>query len=265
MSFRALHASATGMDAQLFNLDTVANNMANAGTTGFKRSRVNFEDLFYEHLKLPGVQDSAGRLTPVGVSVGVGARVQSTDLDHGQGSLLETQQPYDMAIVGEGFFQIQDGSEILYTRAGNFTKNSNGEIVLASSDRGRLLEPAITIPDTAVEVSITSEGVISFRTQGSPDLTEVGQLQTVRFINPKGLLQVGENLFAATTASGDAQIGTPGTDGLGAIRSGFLEASNVEPVKELIDLIKTQRNVELNSQVVQASDQLLQLISNLRR
>ncbi|MBW3542024.1 MAG: flagellar basal-body rod protein FlgG [Planctomycetes bacterium] len=265
MSLQALNSAATGMEAGQFHLDTIANNLANSGTTAFKRSRANFEDLIYQHIKLPGLLDSQGKLTPVGISVGLGTRVQSTAVDHSLGSLLETNGELDIAIVGDGFFQLQDGDEIVYARAGNFSLNADGELVMQSADRGRTLEPAITVPIDAIEVSISQQGIVAVRQPGNPNLTQVGQIQTARFVNPQGLLQLGENLFGATDASGPPLIGNPDEEGRGALRQGFLEASNVEPVRELVDLIKTQRNFELNSQVVQAADQTLQLIANLRR
>ena len=266
MSLRALHSAATGMEAFQFNLDSIANNLANAGTTAYKRSRVNFEDLFYQQLKLPGTQDSlSGTLVPNGTAVGLGTRVANTDLDHTQGNLLETGKPFDIAIVGDGFFQVTDGQNIFYTRSGNFTVNADGQVVLSSADRGWLLDPAITVPTDATDISISSDGTISIMQPGQTTATNLGQIQTVRFINPQGLLQRGENLYAITESAGNPQIGNPGIEGRGALRQGFLESSNVEPVRELVDLIKTQRNFELNSQVVQAADQTLQLIANLRR
>lgn len=265
MGLRALQTAATGMESHLFNLDVIANNLANAGTTAFKRSRSNFQDLYYEQIKLPGAVDQNGQLTPIGLAAGLGSRVAGTEVDHSEGSLIQTNKPLDIAVVGDGFFQIQDGSQILYTRAGTFTQNAEGSIVMASADRGRLLEPTITIPQDAEDIVISADGSVSVRQAGSQTLTQLGQIQTARFVNPQGLIQLGENLYGQTDASGQPQIGTPGEDGRGALRSGFLEASNVEPVRELVDLIKTQRNFELNSQVVQASDQALQLIANLRR
>lgn len=265
MGLRALQTAATGMESHLFNLDIIANNLANAGTTAFKRSRSNFQDLYYEHFKLPGAIDEQGQLSPIGLAVGLGSRVAGTQLDHTGGSLLETGKVLDLAIVGDGFFQVQDGDEILYTRAGTFTQNAEGQLVVASADRGRLLEPVITIPQDAQDVVITSDGFVSVRQAGSQAFTQLGQIQLVRFVNPHGLIQQGDNLYALSDASGQPLPGSPGTEGRGQLRSGFLEASNVEPVQELVDLIKTQRNFELNSQVVQAADQALQLIANLRR
>jgi len=265
MAIRALYTGASGMAANSFNLDTIANNLANSGTTAYKQSRANFEDIFYEHFKLPGVQDNSGNITPTGISLGLGTRVQSTEGDFSQGSIVTSTGPFDMAIVGEGFFQVNDGTQTLYTRAGNFTLNANGNVVMASADTGYLLEPTISIPQDAINISISGDGVVSYQQQGSTQIQTAGNIQIARFINNQGLLRQGENLYTATTGSGDAQVGNPGTEGRGDIRQGFLEQSNVEPVRELVELIKTQRNFELNSQVVQASDQALQTIANMRR
>lgn len=265
MSLQALHASATGMEAYQFKLDNIANNLANAGTTAFKRQRVNFEDLYYQHYKLPGAQDAQGTITPTGIALGLGTRVQSTAVEHTQGSLIETNQQFDLAIEGEGFFEVIDGNERLYTRAGNFTINDQGQIVMQSANRGRLLTPPITVPPTFDRIEITSDGNVNAFIGGQETPTPLGQITTARFINPQGLIQRGENLYSISPASGQPNLGQPDVDGRGAILQGFLEASNVEPVRELVDLIKTQRNFELNSQVVQAADQTLQLVANLRR
>jgi flagellar basal-body rod protein FlgG len=267
MTVRALYTAATGMEAYQINLDTIANNLANASTTAFKRSRTNFEDLYYEYLKLPGTVDSNGQATPLGITVGLGTRVNATELDMSQGNFVETGHPLDMAISGEGFFQLQDPQtgQILYTRAGTFTVNANGQVVLASSDIGRFLEPQITIPPGATQITISGDGVVSVLEPPNPTPTEIGNIQTVKFINPQGLIQLGQNLYQQSEGSGQPQVGTPGLEGRGLIKQGFLESSNVEPVNELVDLIKTQRNFELNSQVVQVADQTMQLIANLRR
>jgi len=171
----------------------------------------------------------------------------------------------DLAIVGEGFFQINDGTNIYYTRSGNFSINANGDLTLASADRGRLLEPNINIPQDTTEIAISPEGLVQVMTAGSTTLTQLGQIQLVRFINPQGLLAKGENLFQDIGAAGNPIIAQPGQDGAGLLRQRFLEASNVEPVRELVDLITTQRSFELSSQVVQVADQALQLVANLRR
>jgi flagellar basal-body rod protein FlgG len=258
-----MHSAASGMEAHQFALDTIANNLANASTTSFKRTRTNFEDLFYEHVKVPGAESNAGQ-TGVGISVGLGTRVQSTTQNFSQGSLLDTNGDFDVAIVGEGFFQVQDGAGLAYTRAGNFTLNNNGDMVLASADSGRVLQGPFNIPTGSTSITITGDGQITYL-DGNNVIQNAGQIQTYQFPNKTGLLQKGENLYVETIASGTALAGTPGTDGFGQIRHRFLEASNVEPVRELVDLIKTQRNFELNSQTIQAADQMLQLISNLRR
>lgn len=265
MAIIALNTAASGMDAMQFKLDVIANNMANAQTTAFKSSRVNFEDLYYQNFKLPGNLDQLGRPTALGLARGLGVRVQSTELNMEQGSLLDTGRPLDVAIVGQGFFQVNDGNRFLYTRAGNFAVNANGEIVVASADRGRPLEPSINIPQDTLEIQVSSDGIVSVLQAGQSQLTQIGQLQLARFINPQGLVQMGENLYSDSVGSGTPLISTPGQDGLGTLRQRYLEASNTEPVREIVDLITTQRVYELNSQVVQVADQTLQLIANLRR
>ncbi|HEY2249658.1 MAG TPA: flagellar basal-body rod protein FlgG [Planctomycetaceae bacterium] len=265
MSIRALNTAASGMDAMQFRLDVIANNLANAQTTAFKTSRVNFEDLFYQNFRVPGLLNSQGRPTSVGQSVGLGVRVQSTELDMKPGSLNNTGNELDLAIIGEGFFQIQDGTQFLYTRSGNFSINANGEIVLASASQSRPLQPAITIPQGTTNISISSDGFVSILQQGQTQLQQIGQIQLAQFINPQGLLQQGDNLYAQTVGSGFPNVLTPGQNGVGTIQQNFLEASNVEPVTELVNMIATQRTFELNSQAVQVADQAWQLVNNLRR
>jgi len=260
-----MNTAASGMDAMQFRLDVIANNLANAQTTAFKTSRVNFEDLFYQNYKVPGNLNNQGRPTSVGQSVGLGVRVQSTELNMTPGSLTNTGQSLDLAIVGDGFFQINDGTQILYTRAGNFSVNANGEVVLASGNQARPLDPAITIPQGTTQISISSDGIVSILQQGQTQLTQIGNIQLAQFINPQGLLQQGENLYAMTVGSGLPVINTPGQNGIGTIQQNFLEASNVEPVTELVNMIATQRTFELNSQAVQVADQTWQLVNNLRR
>lgn len=263
MALRAMHSAATGMQAHQFKLDTIANNLANASTTAFKNTRANFEDLFYQHERLPGAQVANGE-TPVGVSVGLGTRISSTTLDFNQGPLVDTNGDLHVAIQGDGFFEVTNGGVPAYTRDGNFTRNANGDIVMGSAANGYLLQPAINIPPDAGPISITDDGQISYR-DAAGETVPVGRLQLVRFANRNGLLQIGNNLYEETPASGPAQTGEPGELGFGSIAHRKLEGSNVEPVTELVDLIKTQRNFELNSQTIQAADQMLQLISNLRR
>lgn len=268
MALQALYTAATGMKAMDFKLNVTANNLANIETTAFKRSRVNFEDLIYRTLEQPGLRNGLETPLPMGKQVGTGVRESGTQLDFTQGSFDQTGTPLDMAIEGEGFFQVQafiDGQEkTVYTRAGNFTKNSNGEIVLGNS-LGARLEPQITIPQDAIELSISPQGLIAVRTQGSLEFQDVGQIQLARFVNPTGLKQLGKNLYDQTDASGPPVQANPTQDGTGAILSATLELSNVDPVRELVELIRTQRSFELNSQSIQSADQTLQTVNNLRR
>jgi flagellar basal-body rod protein FlgG len=266
MSVQTLYTAATGMDSLQTKLDVIANNLANVNTTGFKRDRANFEDLFYRHEMLPGAQDSSGQLTPVGTQIGLGSRVSSTQTDFEQGAFQISNRPLDVAIEGGGLFQVLDpNGQPLYTRAGNFSVNAVGTLVVGSAQTGRIIEPQIQIPQDTTGIVISSDGVVSVRQAGQNQLSQVGQMQMATFQNPQGLLKLGENLYAETDASGSAITGNPGTNGMGLLRQNALEASNVEPVQELIDLITTQRAFELNSQAIQAGDQILQLVANLRR
>jgi flagellar basal-body rod protein FlgG len=267
MTIRALYTATSGMQVQQSSLDTIANNIANASTTGFKRSRCNFEDLFYQYDKLPGTLDTNGQLTPIGIDYGLGARVAGTEVDQTQGTFTSTGGQLDLAISGGGFFQVQDplSGRTLYTRAGNFSINANGQVVLASADLGRPLQPPITIPPGATQITISGDGVVSVLEPPNTNPTQIGNIQTAAFINPQGLVQLGQNLYQQSDASGSAQPGTPGQEARGLLQQGYLEASNVDATTELVNLINTQRTYELNSQVVQASDQILQLLTNLRR
>lgn len=267
MSVQTLYTAATGMEALETKLDVIANNMANVNTTAFKRDRANFEDLFYRQIRAPGAINADGSRTPTGIEVGLGVRVSSTQSNYEQGAFQTTDNPLDLAIEGRGFFQVQNpnGGDLFYTRAGNFGINADGEVVLGSANTGYRLEPNINIPQDAVEIVISPDGQVQFRTAGQTELQQGEQIQLATFINPQGLVKMGDNLYARTSASGDVQIGIPGDPGFGQIRQGLLEASNVEPVTELIDLITTQRAFELNSQVVQAGDQIMQVVTNIRR
>lgn len=266
MSVQSLYSAATGMSAMETKLDVIANNLANIETTGFKRGRANFEDLFYRHEKMPGAEDTSAQYTATGIAVGLGSRVSSIQTEFRQGAFQMTERPLDVAIEGPGFFQVLDPSgDTLYTRSGNFSINANGQLVLGSANTGRLLEPSIIIPEDAVAVSISADGAVSVRQPGSPELSSQGDIELVTFINPEGMLKVGENLYAETNASGSPITGTPGQEGIGLLRQGALEASNVEPVRELIDLITTQRSFEMNSQAIQVGDEIMQLVANLRR
>jgi len=266
MSVQTLYTAATGMEAMETKLDVIANNLANVSTTAFKKGRANFEDLFYRQEVVPGTTDQLGGITATGTAVGLGTAVSSTQTDFSQGSSVDTNRNLDAMIVGRGFFQVQDvDGSLVYTRAGNFNINPNGALVLGSATAGRLVQPDINIPEGAKDLSISPDGNVTYRLQGDTTAQNAGQLQLATFINPEGLLKLGENLYAETDASGASQIAIPGQDGSGVIRAGWLEASNVNPVTELIDLITTQRSFELNSQAVQAGDEILQLVANLRR
>jgi flagellar basal-body rod protein FlgG len=267
MGVRTLYTAGSGMQVMEDKLDVIANNLANIETTAFKRGRANFEDMFYFHQKLPGAEDSAGQYTPTGISIGMGARLQSVQTDLLQGTLMETGNELDIAIQGGGYLKVTDPatSEIIYTRSGNLSVNSQGNLCVASASIGRLVDPPITIPQEATKISISSEGIVSVQLPNNTQLQQVGQLELVQFINPEGLLKLGENLYRESDASGTPQTANPGQQNMGTIQQGYLEASNVQAVDELIDLIKTQRAFELNSQMVQAGDQILQNVANLRR
>jgi len=267
MSVQTLYSAATGMSSMETKLDVIANNLANIETTGFKRSRPNFEDLFYRHEMLPGAEDSAGNYTATGTSVGLGSRVSSIQAELRQGAFKQTNRSLDVAIEGQGFFIVQDPatSEFQFTRAGNFSRNADGFLVLGSASTGRILQPPISIPEDTTDVVISAQGIVSVRQPGSQNLTQAGTIDLATFVNPEGLLRLGENLFAETDASGPVITGPPGESGVGVLRQKMLEASNVEPVAELIDLITTQRAFELNSQAVQVGDEIMSLVANLRR
>jgi flagellar basal-body rod protein FlgG len=270
MGITALYAAASGMKALDQKLNVVANNLANVNTLGFKRSRVNFEDLLYLAQPEPGARNVQDEPIPTGVLVGLGSRVSGTQLDFEQGAPEQTNGPTDMTIDGEGFFQVltlSGGTEVTaYTRAGNFIINSEGNLVLGNSI-GSILEPAITFDEEVQRdsIRINESGQVYVRDPASGVDTQVGQLELARFVNPEGLLQVGRNLYLQTEASGDPITGTPGDDGFGTIINGYTEMSNVDPVRELIDLIFTQRAFELNSQTIQSADETLQIVGNLRR
>ena len=263
MAMRAFSTAVTGMRAQQTNVDVVANNIANVNTTGFKKARAAFEDLFYQQLRRAGTTALEGRTTPTGTEVGTGVRLVGTPRNFEAGSPLETHQPLDLLIDGEGFFRVQtyDGA-IAYTRDGSFGLDSEGNIV---SQDGFLLDPGAQIDMTAViGVQVTAEGIIQVI---NPDATtsDAGQIQLARFPNPGGLAARGDNLFVETDASGAETTGTPGTTGFGIIRGGFLEQSNVDVVEEMVGLIRAQRAYDVNSNSIQVADEMLQVANNLRR
>jgi flagellar basal-body rod protein FlgG len=269
MALIALHSAATGLSALNTDLDVISNNLANVNTDGYKASRANFQDLIYQEKALPGVENSNGDRTPTGLYVGLGVKVSGTQLDFAQGAPLNTGRELDLMVDGTGFFQVGVEDDrapggVAYTRAGNFAINADGELVLAN-DQGRRLQPAITIPEDAIKISVSADGRVLVAQPGQPEPTEVGQIELAGFINPAGLKQIGENLFTETAGSGPPITGEPASSNFGRIQAGFLEASNVDPTRELIDLIRTQRAFEMNSNVIRAADETLRAIANLRR
>lgn len=252
---RALNTAATGMAAQQHNIDVIANNMANVNTTGFRKSRTEFQDLVYENIKTPGAQQSDGSIVPSGIQIGQGTRVVSSQAIHMQGSLTQTGGNLDLAIEGDGFFMIKrpDG-EFAYSRAGNFKSDGEGRLVTAD---GFALEPDIVIPSDAMSVAITPDGTVTVTQANGNGASEIGKIQLARFANPGGLLAMGRSQFMPTAASGEPFFGMPGQDGIGTLAQGFLERSNVEVVNEMIDLISSQRAYDVNQKVVQAADEML--------
>jgi flagellar basal-body rod protein FlgG len=268
MAVSALHTAATGLSALSTEIDIIANNLANVNTTGFKSSRANFEDLLYQVKAQPGVENANGDQRPAGLLVGLGTRISNTQYDFTTGAPVDTGREMDLMIDGNGFFQasiLQEiGDGIGYTRAGNFFVNRDGEVVLGNSD-GPRLEPPITLPADTLRVEVSADGNVLAFLPGQVDPTNVGQLQIASFINPNGLSSIGGNLFVESAASGPPIQGNPGEGTFGTVLQRFLESSNVDPVKELVSLIKTQRAFEMNSQTIQAADEALQVIGNLRR
>ena len=260
---RSLFTAATGAGSQQFNIDVIANNVSNVNTTGYKRVRAEFQDLLSQTFAAPGTLGDQGTIDPIGIQVGLGTRVSATQRIFLPGSTVQTGNPLDLAIQGDGFFQVQlDNGEIAYTRDGSFNRDANGQLV--TSD-GYVVQPAINIPQDASEIVVGINGVVSVRQAGNPNLQQVGQLQLTRFSNSAGLESIGRNLFAETPASGAPVQGVAGQADFGrtTINQGFLENSNVQIVEELINLITAQRAFEANSNVISASDELLQTVNNI--
>jgi len=257
---QALWISKTGLDAQQTKMSTIANNLANAGTTGYKRSRAIFQDLLYQNVRQVGAQSSQDTRLPSGLMIGTGVRTVATEKLFTQGNLTQTDNQLDMAIQGEGFFEIllPDGSQA-YTRDGSFQVDDQGQLVTAT---GYVVQPTITIPDNAMSFAIASGGVVSVRLAGSSESTQVGTVQLADFINPAGLQAMGENLYLESSSSGAPQTGNPGLNGLGTVVQGYVESSNVNVVEELVNMIETQRAYEMNSKAISTSDQMLQYVSN---
>ena len=260
---RSLWTSATGMQAQALNLDVIANNLANVNTAGFKKSRAEFQDLLYETIRPAGTPSSQDSEVPAGIQLGHGTRPSTVLKIFSQGNMENTQNELDLAIEGDGFFQITlPNGEIAFTRDGAFKLDSDGRMV--NSD-GFALEPEITIPSDALSISVGLDGTVSVLQAGETTSSEIGTIELARFINPAGLISMGKNLFMTSEASGDEMTGTAGEDGLGTLAQGFLEMSNVSVVDEMVNMITAQRAYESNSKAIQAADEMLQLANNVKR
>ena len=260
MAVRSLNIAATGLNAQQTNVDVISQNLANMTTTGYKSQRAEFQDLIYQDLVRVGTNSSdQGTTLPVGVQLGLGVQTAGISRNHNQGTVTQTSQPFDLAVQGKGFFQVEqpDGT-IAYTRDGTFKLSEDGIIVNA---QGLTVQPAITVPDDAVDVSINFSGEVAVTLSGVVDPQILGQLEMATFINPGGLEAIGDNLFVETTASGPPILGNAGEDGVGGLLQGYVENSNVNPVSEVTSLIVAQRAYEMNTKVITASDQMLQTLN----
>jgi flagellar basal-body rod protein FlgG len=261
----SLWTGASGMIGQQYHIDTVANNLANVNTTGFKKERADFEDLLYQNLKIAGTPATNESVVPTGIQVGLGVKLGATQKMYSQGSLKQTENPFDMALTGEGFFRVKmyDGT-IAYTRDGSFKIDSNGQIV---NSNGYPLDPPIILPQEFMrgDLVISEEGLVTVKVPGDDVPVEVGQIYLTRFVNPAGLKSIGGNLMKETIASGQPIDGLPAHEGMAGIQQSFLEASNVNVVDEMVDMIVAQRAYEFNSKSVQTSDTLLGIAANLKR
>ena len=260
---RALFTAASGMSAQQLNLDTIANNLANCSTAGFRQTRLQFQDMLYQNMVTPGAAQSAQTVS-AGLQIGLGTKSAATEVIMTQGDLSQTNNPLDIAIEGSGFFQVQrpDGT-IAYTRAGSFHLNNQGTMVTTAGD---LLQPAITIPPNATAVTITQYGQVNATLPGQQNPQQLGQLQLATFANPGGLEAIGGNLFRATLSSGDPVTDNPGgTQGLGQVQQGYLEGSNVDVVSEFVEMVLAQRAYESNSKVIKAADDMYSQVNNMSR
>ena len=261
---RAMYSAASGMTAQQTNVDNIANNLANAGTVGYKQRRTQFQDLLYQSVVQPGTAASQQTVIPSGLQVGLGTRAASNEIIFSQGAFSQTDNPLDLVIQGNGFFQVRRPSgELAYTRDGSFHLDKDGNVVTQNGDP---LEPQITIPIDAQQVTIAQDGTVSYTLPNQTAAQQAGQIQIAGFQNPGGLNSLGGNLYAPTDASGDAVVDVPGGQrGLGSVMQGYVEQSNVSVVEEFINLIVAQRGYEANSKVVQAADSMYQQVNNLSR
>jgi flagellar basal-body rod protein FlgG len=261
---RALYSAASGMTAQQLNVDNIANNLANANTAGYKMRRAQFQDLLYQSIVQPGANAGQQTTVPAGLQLGLGTRASSNEIILTQGTFSQTDNPLDVAIQGNGFFQVRlTTGNLAYTRDGSFQMDKNGILVDSS---GNPLEPQITIPANAQSVTIAPDGTVSYLTPGQANAQQAGQIQLAAFQNPAGLTSIGKNLYQPTDASGDATVAAPGgTEGLGTLMQGYTEQSNVSIVDEFINLIVAQRAYEANSKVVKAADEMYQQVNNLKQ
>jgi flagellar basal-body rod protein FlgG len=259
---RALYSAASGMTAQQTNVDIIANNLANANTSGFKMRRAQFQDLIYQSMIQPGASAGQQTTVPSGLQLGLGTRAASNEIIFLQGAFQQTSNPYDLAIQGQGFFQIRQASgAIAYTRAGTFQPDKSGNLVDPS---GNALEPQITIPAAAQSITIATDGTVSYTLAGQNASQKAGQIQLANFQNPAGLNSIGSNLYLPTDASGDAIVAVPGgSEGLGTLAQGYTEQSNVDVVSQFVELIQSQRAYEANSRVVKAADEMYQQVNQL--
>jgi len=260
--FNALYTAASGMSAQQLNLDNIANNLANASTAGFRRRRLQFQDMLYQNLIVPGSAATQQTTVPEGLQVGLGTHPAASEMIQSAGDFSETDNPLDMAIQGQGFFQVLlPNGQTAYTRSGAFHLNQQGNLVTSDGDP---IQPTITIPAGALTISVGSDGTVSVTQPGQQQAQQVGTIQLALFSNPGGLNSIGKNLFLSTTASGDPIVGTPGgTEGLGTLQQGVLEGSNVNVVDEFIQMVLAQRSYEAGSKVVRAVDEMFQQVNNM--
>ena len=259
---RSLWTAASGMSAQKLNMDIIANNLANVNTSGFKKSRADFEDLLYQNMKSPGADTSSGGQIPTGIQVGMGTRPVSVQKIFSQGDYTQTSNQFDLAIEGSGFFKILSNGEEMYIRSGAFKLDSEGYLVTSQGDR---LQPEFSIPENMVTFTVDSGGNMVAMEADGDTVVASGQLTIYNFINPSGLLSVGGNRFRPTAASGDPVEGNPGVDGLGTIAQGFLEMSNVDVVEEMVNMIAGQRAYEISSKSIKAADEMMQMANNIKR
>ena len=258
---RSLWIAKTGLDAQQTQMDVISNNLANVSTSGFKRARAVFEDLLYQTIRQPGAQSSEQTQLPSGLQIGTGVKPVATERIFTQGNLQQTGNAKDVAIQGNGFFQVlmPDGTTA-YSRDGSFQADANGQLVTSS---GYAVQPAITIPADTQSLTIARDGTVSITQPGSSNATSIGTLQLAMFVNPAGLQSLGENLYGETAASGTPSSNAPGSNGAGLLNQGYVETSNVNVVEELVNMIQTQRAYEINSKAISTSDQMLQRLTQL--